>query len=151
MKAAGPDDLKPIILQNLDSRSITELTIIYKVCLTLSYVPKDWCGSNVIFIPKPGKESYDNPKSYRPVSLTPFGQKILERLIAWELEEKQLIKTHELQYAFRKNRSTNIALKWFCTCMNSLVHIKSTLRYKACDTIITFKRLFACMSPFMDE
>ena len=78
MKAAGPDDLKPIILQNLDSRSITELTIIYKVCLTLSYVPKDWCGSNVIFIPKPRKESYDNPKSYRPVSLTPFCLKNLK-------------------------------------------------------------------------
>jgi len=90
MKAAGPYNLKPIVLQNLDERSIEELTVIYKVCLVLGYVPKIWCGSNVVFIPKAGKECYDDPKSYRGVSWTPFGLKTLERLIVWELEKKQL-------------------------------------------------------------
>ena len=110
MKAAGPDGLKPIVLQNLDERSTEELTTIYKVCIMLGYVPEIWCKSNVVFIPKPGKSTYDNPKSYRPVSLTPFGLKALERLVTWDIEEKEQNKTHKLQFSFKKNKSTDTAL-----------------------------------------
>ena len=37
--------------------------------------------TKAILIPKPGKANYDNPKSYRPISLTSFLMKGLERII----------------------------------------------------------------------
>ena len=36
---------------------------------------------DVIFIPKPGKEDYSSPKSYRPITLTSFVLKGLERIM----------------------------------------------------------------------
>jgi hypothetical protein len=35
----------------------------------------------VIFIPKPGRDSYELAKSFRPISLTSFFLKTMERLV----------------------------------------------------------------------
>ena len=101
-KSAGPDDIKPVVLQNLDNKSLDRLTLLYKVSMALGYTPKAWCKSKIIFIPKLGKESYDNPKSMRPISLTSFMFKGLERLNHWEVNEVHKLsnKMHNMQFAF---------------------------------------------------
>ena len=111
-KAAGPDGWKPIILQNLDESTIDFIVMIYKSCLALGHNPKAWTKSKVIFIPKMGKDNYDSPKSFRPISLTDFLYKGLERIVQWELESKYKIqnKMHKMQFAFSKNKSTDGAL-----------------------------------------
>ena len=110
-KAAGPDGWKPIILQNLDDTIIEHIVSIYKASLALGYNPKAWCKSKVIFIPKGGK-TYETAKSFRPISLTDFLFKGLERLVQWELNESFKIpnKLHNLQYAFAKDKSTDGAI-----------------------------------------
>ena len=42
----------------------------------------------VCFIPKQGKTSYDRAKSYRPITLSNFILKGLERLVHWYVNEK---------------------------------------------------------------
>ena len=80
-KAAGPDGLKPIVFRYLPQNTIDTMTIIFKACITLCHTPKMWRATKVIFLPKPGKASYDIPKSYRPISLSNFLLKTLERLV----------------------------------------------------------------------
>lgn len=80
-KAAGPDGLKPIVLKYLPQNAIDTLVIIYKACISLGHTPKRWRETKVIFLPKPGKDTYDIPKSYRPISLSNFLLKTLERLV----------------------------------------------------------------------
>ena len=80
-KAPGPDGLKPLIFQYLPTSALEVLATIYKACISLCHTPKVWRETKVIFLPKPGKETYDLPKSYRPISLSNFLLKTLERLV----------------------------------------------------------------------
>ena len=80
-KAAGPDGLKPIIFKSLPRNALEALNLIYKACISLCHTPKVWRETKVIFLPKPGKPSYDIPKAYRPISLSNFLLKTLERLV----------------------------------------------------------------------
>ena len=45
---------------------------IIKAGVCLKYCPTIWCESEVIFIPKPSKENYMEPRSFRPITLQPF-------------------------------------------------------------------------------
>ena len=62
---------------------------------------------DVIFITKPGKEDYSSPKSYRPIILSSFVLKGLERIM---LREKVITKALELQHAYTRGLSTESAL-----------------------------------------
>ena len=65
----------------------------------------------MVFLPKPGKASYRLPKSFRPISLSNYFLKGLERLSVWEMNSR--LKTHPIhkkQHAFTKGKSTESAL-----------------------------------------
>jgi hypothetical protein len=111
-KSAGPDNLKPIVLQNLPENTLKNLCILYKVSIALEYTPKRWTDSKVIFIAKTGKDSYNNPNSFRPISLCSFLLKGLERLILFHLEEMNLTRKPlcSAQHAFRRGKGTETAL-----------------------------------------
>lgn len=80
-KASGPDGLKPIVFRYLPHNALEVLELIFKACISFRHTPKRWRETKVIFLPKPGKDSYDIPKSYRPISLSNFLLKTLERLV----------------------------------------------------------------------
>ena len=80
-KAAGPDGIKPIVLQQLGPKMLKRLTILYRASVALGYVPGKLRESKVIFLPKPGKSDYSNPRAYRPISLTSCVFKVLERVL----------------------------------------------------------------------
>jgi hypothetical protein len=104
--------LKPLVLQHLPDKALDKLLPILNACISLGYTPKTWQKSDVGFIPKPAKKGYGDPRAFRPISLTCFLFKALERLLMWQLEESCL-KTnplHDNQFAFRKGRSTEHAL-----------------------------------------
>ena len=110
-KAPGPDGLKPIVFKYLPQNAIETLTIIYKACISLCHTPMRWRETKVIFLPKPGKDSYDVPKSYRPISLSNFLLKALERLVTWRMEkDMENFPIHPLQHGFTKGKSTESAI-----------------------------------------
>ena len=110
-KAPGPDCLKPLVFRYLPPNAIEILTIIYKGCISLCHTPKAWRETKVIFLPKPGKSTYDIPKSYRPISLSNFLLKALERLVVWRMEDDMINHPiHHLQHGFTKGKSTESAI-----------------------------------------
>ena len=87
------------------------LTIMYKSCIDLHFTPTDWKNSTIIFIPKPGKASCSEPKSFRPISLSNYLLKALEKLCVWNVEEKldkNPLNTH--QHGFQKRKCTDSAI-----------------------------------------
>ena len=110
-KAPGPDSLKPIVFRYLPQNAIQILVTIYKACVSLCHTPKKWRERRVIFLPKPGKDSYDLPKSYRPISLANFLLKALERLVVWRMDkDMEDFPIQSLQHGFMKGKSTESAI-----------------------------------------
>ena len=110
-KAPGPDGLKPIVFKYLPTNALEALSLIYKACISLCHTPKLWRQTKVIFLPKPGKTSYDIPKSYRPISLSNFLLKTLERLVVWKMDkDMEEFPIHHLQHGFTKGKSTESAI-----------------------------------------
>ena len=111
-KTPGTDGIFPIMLQRAPSIVIALLINIFRVCISHAYTPKAWRVSRVIFIPKPNKASYNVAKSFRPISLTSFTFKTLERLIKQYLDEEVLTRDpfKGYQMAFRPGVGTDTAL-----------------------------------------
>ena len=79
--------------------------------MRIGHIPEVWQLAKVIFIPKPGKASYSVAKAYRPISLTSFMLKTMERLVDFEQRSHvpvgNLAKT---QHAHTKGKSVDTAL-----------------------------------------
>ena len=108
-KAAGPDGLRPIVLQHLPEKAITFLRLLYTACIQMGFTPSRWCHSSVLFLPKSNKKDYKSPRSFRPICLSSFLFKLEERLVVWRTEETAR-PLHDRQFAFRKGRSTDHAI-----------------------------------------
>lgn len=112
LKAAGPDNIKPILIQKMGPGMMNRLTTIFKATLTLRYTPMAWRESTAILIPKTNKADYTKPKAYRPVALTSFLFKTLERVVLWELNNKHFKNNplHRSSHAFQAGKSCDTAL-----------------------------------------
>jgi len=64
-----------------------------------------------VFIPKPGRNSYCGPKDFRPISLTSFLLKTLERLVDRFLRDEVLVSKplHPNQHAYQAGKSVETA------------------------------------------
>ena len=107
-KAPGTDGIFPVLIQKGMDVIIHKLIEIFKKSLKEGKSPKKWLESKVVFIPKPGKMDYSDPKSLRPISLTSFFMKGLERLIHWHILRTSLRhnKFHKNLYSYREGIST---------------------------------------------
>jgi hypothetical protein len=131
-KAPGPDELGPSVLKHLTVSALEILKFLYDASITSGYTPNLWRQSKVIFIPKSGKDDYALAKSFRPISLTPFLFKVLERLCQWRITETAL-KSRPLssnQHAFREGRSCDSAISQTVNAIE-----KSLLRQKYVLTV----------------
>ena len=109
-KSQGPDEIKPVIFEHIPLKFIRHLVFIYRSVILLKYTPKLWKSTKAIFIPKPGKKNYNIPKAFRPISLSSYFLKTLERLVCWKLEDDlRSNPLHEAQHGFTKNKSTESA------------------------------------------
>jgi len=90
-KAAGRDGIFPRMLKTVKHELSKPLTVVMRACLTHGYTPKRWRETKVCFLPKPGKGSYERANSWRPVPLTSFLLKTLERMIDWFVRDPDLI------------------------------------------------------------
>jgi hypothetical protein len=103
--AAGPDEIGPRLLQELEGAAATALTMIFRESVESGVVPEDWRRANVTPIFKKGTKM--DPGNYRPVSLTSVCCKLLEGLmktaIMRHLEVNNLV--NPSQHGFMAGRS----------------------------------------------
>ena len=114
-KAPRPDGLYPVQLQKGWNQLKGYYHVIFRACLRHSYVPSAWKKGTDIVLPKPGKESYFEAKSFGIITLTSFQLKWLEQLILYHINEDNNVqaKLSASQYGFRAGISTETALHEF--------------------------------------
>ena len=118
LKAAGPDNIQNVLIQNAYKYIKHPLLRLYKQSHNIGYIPKPWRETKGIFLPKPGEVDYNDAKSYRTITLSSNFLKIHERLILWFMEHDLGLDNtlNKKQYGFRKGCSTEAAL-------HKIVHI----------------------------
>ena len=100
-KSPGMDEIFPALLQEGRGILIPYLVKIFCACLATGYVPAMWHQVKVVFIHKPGRSSYCGPTDFRPISLTSFLLKTMDRLVdrflrdeIWRFSHFTPINTH---------------------------------------------------------
>ena len=106
-KAPGYDKITPIMIKNLPNVAIIMLSVLFNAILNIGIFPKIWKISQIIMIPKPGKD-LTLTSSYRPISLLPCLSKIFEKALQMKilpfLNDRNLIPVH--QFGFREKHGT---------------------------------------------
>lgn len=110
-KSPGPDGIRPMMLQQLPRPLQKWLVVIFRSCLYAGHVPEKWREAKVVFIPKPGKNGHTTAKDYRPISLSSFLLKTMERLLETYIRSccsEGALST--AQHAYCKGKSVETAL-----------------------------------------
>ena len=104
-KAAGPDEIRPIVLKELRLEIAPIIQLIFERSLATGELPSDWTKANVSPIFKKGDKS--DPANYRPISLTCILCKVMEHIIASNLTQhlNKYNILYDLQHGFRQKRS----------------------------------------------
>ena len=112
LKAPGPDGIFPKMLQEGLDSLLPVVTRLFRGCIAQAHVPEEWRNTKVVFIPKPGRSEYGSAKDFRPISLTSFMLKTLERLVDSYIRCSVLDKYpfHCEQHAYQSGKSTETAL-----------------------------------------
>jgi hypothetical protein len=71
-KRPGMDGIFSALLQEGWEAVIPYLVRVFRACLSTGYIPAIYRQVKVVFIPKPGRNSYSGPRDYGPISLTTF-------------------------------------------------------------------------------
>ena len=122
-KSPGTDSIQPLVLKQLPDETLDELVIIYKACLLLGFTPTAWKEGRLVFIPKPGKPSYKIDKAWRPITLTNYPLKALEKLCSWHMDDN-IAKTplHDRQHGFRSDRNTETSISNVCNYIEKHIY-----------------------------
>lgn len=109
-KGTGADEIYPIMLQKADNILIEIISGIYKECIKKAIIPKEWTKARVIFMPKPGRFNHCRAEDFRPLSLTSFLLKTLERLVETHIRQSSDVGALCVsQHAYIGGRSTDTA------------------------------------------
>jgi ribonuclease HI len=110
-KSPGPDGIVPAELQHVSDYIAPWLHKLFTSCVNLAYIPMKWRDTRVVFIPKAGKSSHTSAKDFRPISLSSFLLKTMERMLDCYLRrtiDPRLLSAS--QHAYTKGKSTETAL-----------------------------------------
>ena len=109
-KAAGPDRIKPVVLQELREELAPIVKVLFERSLESGAVPPIWNSAYVSPIFKKGEKSA--AANYRPISLTCILCKVMEHIITSNvvkhLDSNGLM--YDLQHGFRERRSCETQL-----------------------------------------
>ncbi len=110
--APGLDEIPVTVLKQNLFLLLPWLLMIVSSSFSLHYFPRVWRVARVLALKKPGKSSYAEIRSYRPISLLSHLGKVVERIanrrLMTQLESRCLLSPY--QYGFRKGRQTMSAL-----------------------------------------
>ena len=111
-RAPGVDGITPSMMQEGWAVLSPVFHQLCLGCLELGTIPSGWRETKLVFIPKTGRVDLDNPKAYRPISLTSFQLKTLERVILNYLLRLDGVKDTitRNQHAYMTGSSTESAL-----------------------------------------
>src|SRR5205807_2389818 len=111
--APGPDHITWYHLKKLCSNNdvVKTFTAIANACLTVGHWPSHFKESNLVILPKPGKPSYDTPKSFRPIVLLNTIGKLIEKMLAnrMQFEAQKHSIFHPNQFGGIRQHSTEDA------------------------------------------
>ncbi|GBP23609.1 Putative 115 kDa protein in type-1 retrotransposable element R1DM [Eumeta japonica] len=110
-KDPGIDGFTSDICQAAIFRDLGLFLAMANKCLELGYFPRAWKVAAIKVIPKPGKEDYARPKSYRPIGLLPVLGKTVERMLVGRLQWHSMPKLQATQNGFTPQRGTEDTLK----------------------------------------
>ena len=112
-KSAGKDEIFPALLQEGFNILFPILKTIFIHSHASGHIPRIWRESKVVYIPKAGKKPSDSPKSYRPITLSSFLLKTMERILDRFIRDTflQAQPLHLNQHAYQEGKSTISALK----------------------------------------
>ena len=109
-KSPGVDNIHPRILKEAAENLSFPLTHLFNLSLKTGEIPEEWKSANITPLHKKGQK--DDPKNYRPVSLTSICCKILEKIIRRvvnsHMNNNNLYSKH--QHGFLEGRSTTSQL-----------------------------------------
>ncbi|XP_037932593.1 uncharacterized protein LOC119667375 [Teleopsis dalmanni] len=111
-KSPGIDNIQPCLLQKGVDILAPILTNLFRISLELGVIPKHWTKARVAFIPKAGKKADHTPKAFRPISLTSFLLKTMEKILDQYIREVYIKASplHIEQYAYQSGKSTDTAI-----------------------------------------
>ena len=79
-KACGPDKIPARLLKECSEQIAPSLCSLFNHSLSIGQIPREWKSADVTPIHK--KDSKEDAKNYRPISLLPIVSKVLERCVA---------------------------------------------------------------------
>lgn len=110
-KSPGLDGIMPAMLQKGKKILIPWLLVIYRSSLYHTHLPASWNKIKIVFIPKAGRSSHATAKDFRPISLSSFLTKTLERLLDTQIKNSVPEDRLSLsQHAYTKGKSVETAL-----------------------------------------
>ena len=83
-KSFDNEHFHPVMFKHLGNHAIALLHKLFNLCLQNSQWV--WDSAQVIFLKKAGKDTYSKPGSYRPISISAYIGKLMEKIIAVRLE-----------------------------------------------------------------
>jgi hypothetical protein len=94
--------------------------------MAYGFIPMAWRQVKVTFIPKHGKSDYTEAKVYRPISLSSFLLKTMEKIVDRHIRDRALRSQplHLNQYAYQTGKSTETALH------NVVTRVESAIEHK---------------------
>ena len=107
-KRAGKDTIPNDFWKRLKGAGLLELVSLFRLCWETQSSPEQWKMAQVVGIFKKG--SATDPANYRPISLLQTCYKLYARIIANRLTVGLDDKIRDLQFGFRKGRSTSEAI-----------------------------------------
>ena len=136
-KATGPDNTAPRVLKACAEQLAYIFCIIFNACFSTNTVPTTWKPAYTVPIPK--RPVISSMNDLRPVTLTSAVMKVCERVVLCKLEK--LVKDYidPLQFAYRKNRSTDGAI--FILFRKYILAFRENRKY--CKTYVL--RFFQCL------
>lgn len=111
-KAAGLDEIFPALIQQGIDLLLIPIRRIFIHSYALGYIPILWKEIKVTFIPKAGRRPSEQPKSYRPISLSSCLLKTMEKIIDRNMRDTVLKESPitKDQFAYQPGISTETAL-----------------------------------------
>ncbi|CAB0039097.1 unnamed protein product [Trichogramma brassicae] len=111
-KSPGTDGIFPALLQKAKDLLIGPLVRVFRASIACKYIPLEWRTAKVVFIRKASRVQHVTVKDLRPISLTSFVLKTLEKVVDRYLRDRilQTRPLHPNQHAYRAGYSTESAL-----------------------------------------
>lgn len=111
-KAPGPDGIPNKAFKRAVEAKPEMFAATFEKCLHEGVFPEEWKLQHLVLLPK-GKGAHGDPSSYRPICLLDSPGKMFERVIYNRLHDhaEATEALSDMQFGFRKNRSTVDAIK----------------------------------------